>query len=92
MRLKIENQNGILLELIGEQKTILPTIEHERALAFSVLTRALALLSGVMQQSSFCAMEGETGEHVPSIEQCPAARRNDNIVLLKERQASPIAP
>jgi hypothetical protein len=92
MRLKIENSTGVILELIDEQTAILPTIEQERVLAFSALTHALALLSGVMPQSSFCATEGETDEHSPSIEQCHSARRNGNVVLLKGRQAFPIAP
>jgi hypothetical protein len=93
MRLKIENSNGVILELNCNHMAILPTEECERALAFSTLTRALALLSGVMPQSSSCATEGEMGEYSPSIEQCPVAHSYDNVVLLKGRQAAhPIVP
>jgi hypothetical protein len=90
MRLKIESSNGVILELDYDHMAILPTIKDERALAFSALIRALALLSGIMPRSSSCATGDLTGEYSPSTEQCPAVHMCDNVVLLKGRQAAPV--
>jgi hypothetical protein len=90
MRLKIESSNGVILELDHDHMAILPTAEDERALAFSALMRALALLSGVMLQSSSYATGDETDEYSSSTEQCPAAHTYDNVVLLKGRQGAPV--
>lgn len=90
MRLKIENSSGVILELDHDHMAILPTAEDERALAFSALMRALALLSGFMPRSSSSATGDWTGECSPSTEQCPAVHTCDNVVLLKVRQADPV--
>jgi hypothetical protein len=87
MHLKIESSNGIILELDHDLMAILPIEEHERAIAFSALMRALALLSGIMPRSSSCAMGDGTAEYSPSTEQCPAAHMCDNVVPLKGRRA-----
>ncbi len=89
MRLKIESENGVILELDHDHMAILPTEEDERALAFSALMRALALLSGIMPRSSSYAMGGGTGEYSTPTEQCPAAHTYDNVVVLKGRQVGP---
>lgn len=89
MRLQIESSNGMILELDHDHMAILPTSEDERALAFSALMRALALLSGVMPRSSSCAMGDGTGEYSPPIEQCPAVHMRDNVVPLEGRRAAP---
>jgi hypothetical protein len=47
MQLKIESSNGVILELDHDHMAILPITEYERALAFTELTRALALLARI---------------------------------------------
>jgi hypothetical protein len=83
MRLKIESWNGVILELDHDHMAILPVTEYERALAFTGLTRALALLARVRPLSSYATAEVGTDEEHSSTEQCrPVAHTSDNIVAV----------
>ena len=83
MQLKIESSNGVILELDHDHMAILPITEYERALAFTELTRALALLARIRPLSLSYATGVGADEYSSSAEQCrPLAHTSDNIVAV----------
>jgi hypothetical protein len=85
MRLTIEGPTGTILEC-GGLNVLCPSNDGERALAFGVLTRALAMLSGITQQESSGATEAETDAHCVATAQCLDGHTSGVVVLLSTRR------
>lgn len=88
MRLRVEHEAGVLLDIDGEL-ALAPTDGRERQLVFQALADALALLANITPPASPVAMGAGSDERPASTERCHSGRTSGVVVRLEERRGSP---
>ena len=75
-RLRIGNDDDMVLDVGLGQNALLPTAESERAEAFQELSNALALLCGLSPERLSSAKAGDPKNSPEGSEQCPVDHRS----------------
>ena len=85
VRLTVEGPTGVLLQC-GGLNVLTPTSEGERAMAFDLLTRALATLAGISPSCEAYATEAVTGARSEESEPHSDHHTSGNVVPLRGRR------